>query len=98
LGKKSFRLFALSLLLRLLPEGRAATTMAVGGSALCAAHAPALVFLFGGWQEAPLLSWVWLIALNGLLGVTFGVVFLRYGIVCAILAHFGTDAVWHAAS
>src|SRR5262249_45150989 len=29
-----FRLFALSLLLRLLPEGRAATTMAVGGSAL----------------------------------------------------------------
>jgi hypothetical protein len=94
-----FRLFALSCLLRLLSEGRAGTAMAVGVSALAfgAAHAPALVFLFGGWREAPLASWGWLIALNGLLGVTFGVVFLRYGIVCAVLAHFGTDVVWHAA-
>jgi hypothetical protein len=95
-----FRLFALSCLLHLLPEGRAGTAMAVGISALAfgAAHAPALVFLFGGWQEVPLLSWVWLMALNGLLGITFGVVFLRSGIVCAVLAHFGTDVVWHGAS
>jgi hypothetical protein len=44
------------------------------------------------------MSWVWLIALNGLLGVVFGVMFLRHGILCAMLAHFGTDLVWHAAS
>jgi hypothetical protein len=95
-----FRLFALSCLLRLLPEGRAGTATAVGISALAfaAAHAPAMVFLFGGWQEVPLVSWAWLIALNGLLGAAFGVVFLRYGIICAVLAHFGTDVVWHVAS
>ena len=95
-----FRLFALSLLLRLLPEGRVGMTVAIGASALAfaAAHAPALVFLFGGWQEVPRMSWVWLIALNGMLGVVFGVVYLRHGIVCAVLAHFGTDVVWHTAS
>jgi hypothetical protein len=95
-----FRLLVLSLLLRVLPKGRAGAAVAVGASALAfaAAHAPAMVFLFGSWQEVPLVSWVWLLALNGLLGVTFGVVFLRYGIVCTVLAHFGTDAVWHAAS
>jgi hypothetical protein len=95
-----FRLFALSCLLRLLPVGRAGTALAVGISALAfgAAHAPAMVLLFGGLSQVPPVSWIWLIALNGLLGVTFGVVFLRDGIVCAILAHFGTDLVWHAAS
>jgi hypothetical protein len=95
-----FRLFGLSLLLRLLPAGRAGMTMAVGVSALAfgAAHAPALIFLSGGLQEVPPVAWVWLIVLNGLLGITFGVVFLRYGIVCAILAHLGTDVIWHAAS
>jgi hypothetical protein len=95
-----FRLFTLSLLLRLLPQGRAGTAMAIGVSALAfgVAHAPALVFLFGGWQEVPLVSWVWLIVLNGLLGVAFGLVFLRYGVVCAVLAHLGTDVVWHAAT
>jgi hypothetical protein len=94
-----FRLFLLSLLLRALPEGRAWAAVAVGASALAfgAAHAPALVFLFGGWREVPPASWVWLIALNGLCGVTFGVLFLRYGIVSAALAHFATDVVWHAA-
>jgi membrane protease YdiL (CAAX protease family) len=93
-----FRLFALSLLLRLLPRGRGGAAVAIGFSALAfgAAHAPAAVFLFGGWQEVPLMSWVWLIALNGVLGVTFGVVIVRYGIACAVLAHFGTDVVWHA--
>ena len=95
-----FRLFALSLLLRLLPKGRVGTAVAIGVGALAfaAAHAPALVFLFGGLQEVPWMSWVWLIALNGMLGVVFGVVYLRHGIVCAVLAHFGTDVVWHTAS
>jgi hypothetical protein len=95
-----FRLLALSCLLRLLPQGRLGMVLAVGISALAfgAAHAPAFGYLFGGWQEVPLVSWVWLIALNGLLGIAYGVVFLRYGIVCAVLAHFGTDVVWHAAS
>jgi membrane protease YdiL (CAAX protease family) len=95
-----FRLFALSLLLRLLPEGRAGRALAIGVSALAfaAAHAPAMVFLFGGWREVPLVSWVWLIAFNGLLGVTFGLVFLRSGVVCAVLAHLGTDVIWHVAN
>jgi hypothetical protein len=95
-----FRLFALSCLLRILPEGRARTALAVGISALAfgAAHAPAFVYLFGGWRDVPLVSWVWLLALNSLLGITFSVVFLRCGIACAVLAHFGTDVVWHAAS
>jgi membrane protease YdiL (CAAX protease family) len=95
-----FRLFALSLLLRLFPAGRAGVAAAVGFSSLAfaVAHAPAFVFLFGGWQEVPVVWWVCVIALNGLLGVTYGVVFLHHGIVCAVLAHFGTDVVWHAAS
>jgi membrane protease YdiL (CAAX protease family) len=95
-----FRLFALSLLMRLFPKGRVGMTVAIGVSALAfaAAHAPAFVFLFGGWQEVPRMSWGWLIALNGMLGVAFGVVYLRDGIVCAVLAHFGTDMVWHTAS
>jgi hypothetical protein len=57
-----------------------------------------MVYLFGGLQEVPPASWVWLIVLNGLLGITFGTVFLRSGVVCAILTHLGTDVVWHAAS
>jgi membrane protease YdiL (CAAX protease family) len=95
-----FRLFGLSLLLRLLPEGKVGIGLAVVVSALAfaAAHAPALVFLFGGWQEVPLVSWAWLVVLNGLLGVTFALVFLRAGVICAILAHLGTDLVWHTAS
>ena len=95
-----FRLFALSVLLRLLPPGRTGAAVAVGVSALAfaAAHTPAMIFLFGGLQGVPLLAWVWVIALNGLLGIALGLIFLRWGIVCAILAHFGTDVLWHAAS
>jgi hypothetical protein len=95
-----FRLFALSLLLRMLPKGRLGMTLAVGISALAfaCAHAPAMVFLFGGWQEVPRVSWVWLLALNGTIGLAFGAVYLRYGIAHAILAHFSTDLVWHVAS
>jgi hypothetical protein len=95
-----FRLFGLSLLLRLLPEGRVWSGLAVSLSALAfaAAHAPAAVFLFGDWQRVPLASWAWMVGLNGLLGISFGMVFLRAGVVCAVLAHLGTDMVWHAAS
>jgi hypothetical protein len=95
-----FRLFTLSLLLRLLPKGHVGITVAIGASALAfaAAPAPALGFLFGGWHEVPRMSFVWLVVLNGILGIVFGVVYLRDGIVCAVLAHFGTDLVWHTAS
>jgi hypothetical protein len=95
-----FRLFAVSLLLRLLPKGRVGAGLAIGFSAFAfgVAHAPAMVFLFGGWQEVPAISWVWLIALNGFLGVIFGLVFLRQGVVGAVAAHLGTDLVWHVAS
>lgn len=95
-----FRLFLLSLLVRLLPSNRAGVAASVTVSALAfgAAHAPAFVFLFGGWREVPSMAWVWLIALNGICGVTYGIVFLRWGILSAIAAHLGTDIVWHAAS
>jgi hypothetical protein len=36
--------------------------------------------------------------LNGLLGIAFGLVYLKSGIAAAVVAHFGTDVVWHAAS
>jgi membrane protease YdiL (CAAX protease family) len=92
-----FRLLLLSLLLRLLPVSRISDIVAVGISAFAfgAAHAPAFVFLFGGLQEVPAISWLWLIVLNGLCGVTYGVVYLRYGIGAAMITHFGTDFVWH---
>jgi hypothetical protein len=95
-----FRLFALSLLMRLLPAGRVGMSLSVVVSSLMfgAAHAPALVALFGGLGEVPLLAWAWLIALNGLCGVTFGAIYLRHGIYAAILAHFATDLLWHVAS
>lgn len=95
-----FRLLLIGLLLRFLPSTgpRKAIAVAVSALAFGAAHAPAAVFLFGGWQQVPPLSWVWVMVLNGALGVTFGVVFLRHGIECAVLAHLGTDIVWHAAS
>jgi membrane protease YdiL (CAAX protease family) len=95
-----FRLFALSVLLRLLPPGRTGAAVAIGVSALAfaAAHAPAMIFLFGGLQGVPPLAWVWVVALNGLLGIALGLIYLRWGIVCAILAHLGTNVLWHAAS
>jgi hypothetical protein len=72
-----FRLFTLSLLLRLLPEGRAGDgngdrrqRTCLRGSSRTRIRIP-----FGGWLEVPLVSWVWLIVLNGLLGVAFGQVF-----------------------
>jgi membrane protease YdiL (CAAX protease family) len=95
-----FRLLVLSLLIWLLPRGRMSTVAAVLFSALAfgAAHAPAMVMLFGGLSAVPPLAWVWLIALNGLCGVTYGALYLRHGIFAAIAAHLATDIVWHAAS
>ena len=91
------RLFALSALLRILPVSPLSTFWAILGSALIfgALHAPAAVFLFGGLQSVPPVSWVWVIGLNGLVGIAFGALFIRYGIEGAILGHFGTDFVWH---
>jgi membrane protease YdiL (CAAX protease family) len=95
-----FRLFLVSLLLNILPRKRVGTGIAIVASAILfgAAHAPALVYLFGGLDEVPPIAWAWLIGLNGVVGVLFGAMFVRYGIGCAILAHFGTDLVWHVAS
>jgi membrane protease YdiL (CAAX protease family) len=95
-----FRLFALCLvywLLRMM-RFRAAIAIAVSSLAFGTAHAPAFVFLFGGFREVPALSWVWLIALNGVCGVAYGIIFLRGGVLCAMMAHFATDLVWHVAS
>lgn len=94
------RLFLLSLLLRLLPQGSASTGVAlsVGSLLFGALHAPAFVLLFGGLGSVPPLAWVWLILLNGIMGLVFGWMFLRSGIGAAIIAHFTTDLVWHVAS
>ena len=94
------RLFLLSALLRILPVFNYSTALAVVVSALLfgALHAPAAVFLFGGFQHVPHLCWVWMIALNALVGVACAVWYLRIGIGGAILAHFGTDLVWHVLS
>jgi membrane protease YdiL (CAAX protease family) len=56
-----FRLFVLSLVLRVMPPGRRGRLVAVGTSALAfaAAHAPASVFLFGGLQRVPPVAWLW---------------------------------------
>ena len=87
-------------LIDVLPEGRAGAAIAVAVSSFAfgAAHAPAFLALFGGLREVPPVSWVWLAGLNGLCGVSFGIVFLRQGIEAAVLAHLATDTVWHAAS
>jgi hypothetical protein len=92
-----FRLFLVSLLLRALPARIAGSVTAVGLSSLAfaAAHAPAFLTLFGSWRDVPHLSWVWLGGLNGLCGISFGILFLRRGIEAAVLAHLVTDVVWH---
>jgi membrane protease YdiL (CAAX protease family) len=95
-----FRLFLLSAFLRILSQSRSNTILAVLGSAFLfgLAHAPAMAFLFGGLQSVPSLAWMWLIVLNGLVGVVCGFSFLKIGFGGAALAHFGTDLVWHVAS
>jgi membrane protease YdiL (CAAX protease family) len=94
------RLFLLSAFLRLLPVSRKSTVIAVLVSSLlfAALHAPAAVFLFGGFQNVPQLSWVWMLSLNAFVGVACAVWYLRVGIGGAILVHFGTDLVWHVLS
>jgi membrane protease YdiL (CAAX protease family) len=95
-----FRLFLLSAFVRILSHSRSNTILAVLGSAILfgLAHAPAMAFLFGGLQSVPTLAWMWLIVLNGLVGVVCGFSFLKIGFGGAALAHFGTDLVWHVAS
>jgi membrane protease YdiL (CAAX protease family) len=94
------RLFLLSALLRILPVSATSTGMAVAGSSLlfAALHAPAAVFVFGGFGNVPPLFWVWMISLNALVGVACAVWYLRAGIGSAILVHFGADLVWHVLS
>jgi membrane protease YdiL (CAAX protease family) len=91
------RLFLLSAFLRILPALTTNTVIAVAGSSLlfAALHAPAAVFLFGGFDQVPPLSWVWMASLNAFVGVACAVWYLRIGIGGAILVHFGTDLVWH---
>jgi membrane protease YdiL (CAAX protease family) len=94
------RLFLLSALLRVLPASGKSMMVAVVVSSLLfgALHAPAAVFLFGGLHNVPRLSWVWMFALNALVGVACAAWYLRIGIGGAILAHFGADLVWHVVS
>lgn len=95
-----FRLFCLSLLVRVMAGKSFGRAAAVSASALLygIAHAPAMVFLFGGIDNVPLVSWLWLMGLNGICGVVFGMVYLRRGVEAAILTHFATDVVWHGVS
>jgi membrane protease YdiL (CAAX protease family) len=94
------RLFLLSALLRILPRSGAGAVIAVAGSSLLfgALHAPAAVFVFGGFEKVPPLFWVWMISLNALIGVACAVWYLRTGVGGAILVHFGADLVWHVLS
>jgi membrane protease YdiL (CAAX protease family) len=91
------RLFLLSALLRILPASRSGTAIAVAVSALVFAvlHAPAAVFLFGGFDRVPPLAWVWMVSLNAFVGIACAAWFLRIGIGGAILVHFAADLVWH---
>lgn len=92
-----FRLFLVSILIWMLPQGRAGVVAAIILSSFLfgVAHSPAFVFLFGGIQSVPMLAWVWLISLNGLCGAVYAMAFLQSGVSGAILAHFATDVVWH---
>ena len=91
------RLFLFGGLLRLFPKTRIYTIGAVAISSIVFGilHAPAAIFLFGGFEEVPILFWVWLICLNGIVGLGCAYWFLRAGIGGAILVHFGTDLIWH---
>jgi membrane protease YdiL (CAAX protease family) len=91
------RLFLLSALLRILPACRSGTVIAVAVSSLLFAvlHAPAAVYLFGGFDRVPPLTWVWMVSLNAFVGIACAAWYLRIGIGGAILVHFATDLVWH---
>jgi membrane protease YdiL (CAAX protease family) len=91
------RLFLLSALLRILPTSSSGTVIAVAVSSLLFAvlHVPAAVFLFGGFDKVPSLTWVWMVSLNAFVGIACATWYLRIGIGSAILVHFATDLVWH---
>jgi hypothetical protein len=90
----------LSAFLRILPASGSGTVIALAVSSLLFAvfHAPAAVFLFGGIDKVPPITWVWVISLNAFVGVACAVWYLRVGIGGAVLVHFGTDLVWHVLS
>jgi membrane protease YdiL (CAAX protease family) len=92
-----FRLFLLSALLRILPNSTNGVAIAVVCRSLLFGvfHAPAAVFVFGGLDKVPHLFWVWMVSLNGFVGVACAMWYLRAGIGAAILVHFGADLVWH---
>ncbi len=95
------RLFLLSLVLRVLPrEWKAAGWMANVASAIAfgVLHVPGMVAMFGGLGEVPRLAWAWVIGLNAMVGVVFGWMFVRRGVLAAIGAHWCCDLVWHVAS
>lgn len=94
------RLFLLSVVLQLLPRTQASLVAAVLVSAVLFGilHTPAWVVMFSGLGRVPALSWVWLIGLNGLVGLVCGTLFVRLGIEAAILGHLGCDLIWHVAS
>lgn len=94
------RLFLLSLLRRILPVSRFSTFLAISLSALIfgVLHTPGLIFLYSGFQNVPLASWVWVIGLNALVGSVYGILFMNFGIESAIAGHLGTDLVWHVLS
>jgi hypothetical protein len=94
------RLFLLSAFLRILPASNNSLVIAVVGSSLLfgTLHAPAAVFVFGGFDKVPHPFWAWMISLNAFVGVACAVWFLRIGIGGAILVHFGADLVWHVLS
>ena len=91
------RLFLLSALLRTLPASSGGTVIAVAVSSLlfAAFHAPAAVFLFGGFDKVPPFTWIWMVSLNALVGIACAAWYLRIGIGGAILVHFAADLVWH---
>jgi membrane protease YdiL (CAAX protease family) len=94
------RLFLLSAFLRILPASGTSTLIAVASSSLLfgALHAPAAVFVFGGFAKVPPLFWVWMVSLNAFVGVACAVWYLRIGVGGAVLVHFGTDLMWHVLS
>jgi hypothetical protein len=91
------RLFLLSALLRILPVSSSSTVIAATISSLLFAvlHVPAAVFLFGGIEKVPPLTWVWMVSLNAFVGIACAAWYLRIGIDGAILVHFATDLAWH---
>ena len=72
--------------------------VAVSSLLFAVLHVPAAVFLFGGLDKVPALTWVWMVSLNAFVGSACAAWYLRLGMSGAILVHFATDLVWHVLS